>query len=226
MDGDLSYRDFAGLLRAAINLPMNSAPVTRRKFLGQASCAAVSSVSILNTLLNLRLAGELAASGPPAAGEYRALVCLFLAGGNDSFNMLAPRGAAEYAEYAAVRQDLALPQASLLPINPVVSIGKQLGVHPSMPELAALFEGGNAAFVANVGTLLQPVTKAQYLAGSIPLPLGLFSHSDQQEQWLTSVPQSRAGTGWAGRAAECKPESVDEHFARGQQCVAVGRGCL
>jgi uncharacterized protein (DUF1501 family) len=176
--------------------------ITRRRFIGQASCAAVSSISVLNTLLNLKLAGDVAAADPPASNEYRALVCLFLAGGNDSYNMLVPRGAAEYAEYAAVRQNLALAQNSLLPINPLNNIGKQLGVHPAMPELANLFEQGHAAFVANVGTLIQPVTKPQFLANSVSLPLGLFSHSDQQEQWQTSVPQSRAGTGWAGRMAD------------------------
>ena len=176
--------------------------ISRRRFIGQASCAAVSGISVFNTLLNLRLAGDIAAANPPASGEYRALVCLFLNGGNDSFNMLVPRGQSEYAEYAAIRQNLALAQNSLIQINPLNDIGKQLGVHPGMPELANLFEQGNAAFVANVGTLIQPVNKVQFNAGSVSLPLGLFSHSDQQEQWQTSVPQSRAGTGWAGRMAD------------------------
>lgn len=176
--------------------------ITRRRFIGQASCAAVSSISVLNTLLNLKLAGDIAAANPPAPNEYRALVCLFLNGGNDSYNMLVPRGAAEYSEYAAVRQNLALAQNSLIPINPLNNIGKQLGVHPAMPELASLFENGHAAFVANVGTLIEPVTKTAYNNSSVSLPLGLFSHSDQQEQWQTSVPQSRAGTGWAGRMAD------------------------
>lgn len=176
--------------------------ISRRKFFGQASCAAISGVSVLNTLLNLRLAGDLAAAEPPADNEYRALVCLFLNGGNDSYNMLIPRGDAEYAEYATIRQDLALAKDSLLPINPQNSIGKQLGVHPGMPEIANLFEAGKAAFIANVGTLVEPVTKAQYNANSVSLPLGLFSHSDQTEQWQTSVPQSRAGIGWGGRMAD------------------------
>ncbi len=179
---------------------MNS-PITRRRFLGQASCAAVSSLPILSTLLNLKLAGTVAAQVPTS--EYRAVVCLFLNGGNDSFNMLAPRGNdGGYAEYAAVRGDLALPQASLLPINPQGYSGPQLGVHPGMPELQSLFESGDAAFVANVGTLLQPVTKAEYLAGSKPVPLGLFSHSDQIEQWQTGISVHRSGIGWGGRAAD------------------------
>ena len=179
--------------------------MTRRRFVGQASCAAVSAVPLLNTLLNLKMAGSVAAA-EPGDGEYRALVCLFLNGGNDSFNMLVPRGPAEYAEYAQVRQDLALPAegspGGMLPINPTNAVGLQLGVHPSMPELQQLFEQGDACFVANVGTLVEPISKAAYLAGSASLPLGLFSHSDQIEQWQTSLPDTRTGVGWAGRMAD------------------------
>ncbi|HYF34992.1 MAG TPA: DUF1501 domain-containing protein [Prosthecobacter sp.] len=172
----------------------------RREFLGQANCAAVSSLPILNTLLNLKLAGSVAAAEPPP-NEYRALVCIFLNGGLDSFNMLAPRGA-EHAAYANVRQDLALAEASLLPINPLNTPGRSFGLHPQMPELRTLFENGHAAFVANVGTLIEQVTLAQYNAGAMPLPLGLFSHSDQIEQWQTSIPHSRSGIGWGGRMAD------------------------
>jgi len=161
----------------------------------------VSAIPLLNTLLNLKLAGSVAAA-EPGPGEYRALVCLFLAGGNDSFNMLVPRGSAEYAEYAAVRQDLALPLAGLLPITPLNLASPQLGVHPSMPELQQLFEQGDACFVANVGTLVEPTTKAAFQAGSAGLPLGLFSHSDQIEQWQTSLPDTRSGVGWGGRMAD------------------------
>lgn len=175
--------------------------VTRRQFLGQASCAAVSAIPVLNTLLNLKLAGSVAAA-EPGPSEYRALVCIFLHGGNDSFNMLAPRGTTEHAEYAAIRQDLALARDVLLPLNPLAYSGPPLGVHPGMPELQQLFEDGHAAFVANVGTLVERVTKAQYLNGSVPLPLGLFSHSDQVEQWQTSLPDTRTAVGWAGRMAD------------------------
>jgi uncharacterized protein (DUF1501 family) len=169
--------------------------------MGQASCAAVTAIPMINTILNLKMAGSVAAA-EPASGEYRALVCIFLNGGWDSFNILVPRGATEYAEYAAVRQDLALAQGSLLPITPLVDPGLQLGIHPGMPELQALFESGDAAFVANVGTLVEPVTKAQYLASAANLPLGLFSHSDQIEQWQTSLPDTRTAVGWAGRMAD------------------------
>lgn len=172
----------------------------RRRFLGQAGCAGLSALPALSTLATLATTSALAADTP---GGYRAVVCLLLTGGNDSFNMLAPRGTAEHAEYAQVRQDLALPRESLLALNPTTPAGLDLGLHPSMPELAALFESGKAAFIANVGTLLQPGTrKEQVEAGSVPVPAGLYSHSDQVEQWQTSLPQSRGGTGWAGRMAD------------------------
>ncbi len=176
--------------------------ISRRRFLGQASCAAVGCTSLFSTLLNLRMSGTAAAQTLPPGNDYKALVCLFLAGGNDSFNMLVPRGASEYVEYAAVRGDIALAQADLLPINPLTYTAKSLGLHPSMSELQALFEAGDAAFITNVGTLVEPVTKAQYESGAVPLPKGLYSHSDQIQQWQTSVPQSTTGIGWGGRTAD------------------------
>lgn len=183
----------------------SSSSISRRRFIGQANCAAISSLPILNTLLNLKLASSLAAVPPPDS-EYRALVCIFLNGGCDSFNLLAPRGSSatspEYLEYASVRQDLALPYGSLLPITPDNNPGLGLGLHPGVSGLQTLFEAGNAAFVANVGTLIEPVTLGGYNDGSDRLPLGLFSHSDQIEQWQTSMPHTRSGIGWGGRAAD------------------------
>lgn len=181
--------------------PLSRTLQSRRGFLGQASCGAVTAIPMLNTILNLGLAGRVAAA-EPAPGEYRALVCVFLNGGCDSFNMLVPRGDAEHAVYAATRDDLALPKAALLPLNPLNNPGLQLGLHPGMPELQQLFESGKAAFLANVGTLIEPVTKAEYLANSKALPLGLYSHSDQVEQWQTSMPHTRSGIGWGGRMAD------------------------
>ena len=189
---------------------MTSAFQTRRRFLGQASCAAVSSIPLLNTLLNLKLASSIANAAPPAEGEYRAIVCLFLSGGNDSYNMLSPSSgesstnANSFQEYKNSRGNLALvteagDPASLL-IDPLNTPGRTFGVHPSMVNLAARFQAGNAAFIANVGTLIEPVqNRAQVIAASKHLPLGLYSHSDQIEQWQTSVPHSRSGIGWAGK---------------------------
>jgi len=136
--------------------------------------------------------------------DYRALVCVFLHGGNDSFNMLVPNTTAEYNAYAASRQNLAIPQADLLPINPVSQAPgtEPFGVHPSMGGIQALFESGNAAFVANLGPLVEPTTLADYQNMSVILPSQLFSHNDQQSQWNSLKGAGTSNTGWAGRMAD------------------------
>lgn len=180
---------------------MPPSPISRRRFLGQASCAAVSSIPLLSTLLNLKLAQDVAAVTAPAAGEYRALVCLFLAGGNDSFNMLVPRDPAAYSTYQSTRSNLALTPAQLIDIHPIGL--PNFAVHGGMPEVANLFETGKAAFVANVGTLIERVQNRTQVAQSLKrLPLGLYSHSDQLEQWQTSIPHGRSGIGWGGRMVD------------------------
>ena len=175
---------------------------SRRNFLRQVGCTGMSALPMLNTLLNLRLMqGAAAADTPPAAGEYRALVCILLAGGNDSFNMLVPREASAYATYQASRSNLALTPAQLIDINPIGQ--PPFAVHSAMPELANLFETGKAAFVANVGSLIEPVQNRSQVEQNLKrLPLGLYSHSDQIEQWQTSIPHSRSGIGWGGRMAD------------------------
>jgi uncharacterized protein (DUF1501 family) len=176
-------------------------PLSRRRFIGQANCAAISSLPILNTLLNLRLLEGVASASVPASGEYRALVCLFLAGGNDSYNMLVPRETTAYNTYTNTRADLALTPAELLEINPIGLPG--FYVHGAMPAVRSLFEAGKAAFVANVGTLIEPVENRTQVEQSLKrLPLGLYSHSDQLEQWQTSIPHGRSGIGWGGRMAD------------------------
>ncbi|MEQ1850497.1 MAG: hypothetical protein ABMA01_02785, partial [Chthoniobacteraceae bacterium] len=161
---------------------MKNSHSTRRQFLGQAGCAALSSVSMLNMLLNLKLANHAAAQGSPT--DRKTLVCLFLHGGNDSFNMLVPRDAARHATYTTTRGNLALSQASLRTLNQDTGGDGQLyGLHPSCAGFQELFNGlgGDTAkrrlsIVTNVGTLIQPTNKAQYLAESVPLPRALFSH--------------------------------------------------
>lgn len=174
--------------------------IDRRKFIGQASCAAVGSTALMSMLTNLLLTNSAAAQNVTNFNDYRALVCLFLPGGNDSYNMLVPMGAA-YNEYATVRQDLALPQTSLLPIIPINNAGRDLGLHPGMTEMKSLFDEGKLSFIANIGSLVRPTTLADFTNGA-SLPYGVFSHSDQQEQWQTSIPDVRSGIGWAGRAAD------------------------
>ena len=177
--------------------------ISRRKFLGQASCAGVGSSALFSTLFNLRMSSVAAAQSVSTSDEdYKALVCIFLGGGNDSFNMLAPRSGTAYADYRATRSDLALASSSLLILNVSNSDGREFGVHNGMPEIQNLFDTGKSAMVCNVGTLVEPTTLARIDSGAARLPLGLFSHSDQIMQWQTSVPDQRSTSGWAGRIAD------------------------
>ena len=178
----------------------------------------MSSLPVLNTLLNLRLAGSAAAQQAPL--DHRSLVCLFLNGGNDSYNWLVPRDSTRHAIYSTTRGDLRLPltdpnpdpelNQALKPLLQDGGDGQLYGIHPRCGGLQELFNGlggettkRRAAFISNIGTLVQPVTKAQYLAESVPLPRALYSHADQIDQWQTSVPQGMTQlTGWGGRAAD------------------------
>lgn len=179
---------------------------SRRKFLGTASCAALGSATLLNGLLNLQMSSALAApsyhlSFQPEE-DYKALICILLAGGNDSYNMLVPTDAGPYNDYAATRSNQTLARESLLPIV-ADGLNESYGLHPAMPELKQLFDQGNLAFLANVGTLIEPIqNKVDVDSGVAKLPLGLFSHADQVQQWQTSIPSERSSIGWAGRMAD------------------------
>ena len=144
--------------------------MSRRLFLGTASCAALGSTTFLSSILNLGVANSLAGLSSPRVStdnNYKALVCILLAGGNDSFNMLAPRNGNFYTEYTNTRSNLALPQGNLLPLNYTDSDGRQFGLHPSMPEVQSLFNNNKLAFISNVGTLVEPTSKSQYLNGRL-----------------------------------------------------------
>lgn len=167
---------------------------TRRGFVALGAKAAASAV-MLSVSGGARRA-EAATSG------YKALVCLYLAGGNNGFNMVVPTSTTAYGTYARSRGNLALPAASLLPLSGTASDGYGYGLHPSCPELRSLFEAGHLAIMANVGTLVQPTTVVEARAASVPLPLQLYSHLDQQTAWMTSIPDQLTRTGWAGRVAD------------------------
>ena len=158
----------------------------------------------LQTLRGFRLMHESAMTALPAGGTgYRALVCLFLDGGNDSVNLFAPRDNAGYGIYSASRGNLAVPQGDLLPITPQSGGDtRQWGVHPAAPGIRTLFESGALSVVANVGTLLSPMTKAQYVNNTVPKPLQLFSHSDQTTLWQLPSARDDVAWGWAGHMAD------------------------
>ena len=184
---------------------------TRRHWLKMAGgCAALTNTSLLSTLFNLSATNSLMAQQSEVT-DYKALVCLFMFGGNDSFNMLAPLDPAERADYVTARGGVAgvdpgalgLPEEPLQQNAIVDSVsGRRFGVHPAMPEVKQLYDDGRLSFVCNIGSLVQPTSMQDYQQRS-GLPVGLFSHSDLQQHWMTSVPQSRSHvTGWAGRMAD------------------------
>jgi uncharacterized protein (DUF1501 family) len=163
---------------------------SRRTFINCASLAAAGNI------LGLRPFGALNALAQ-SSGGYKALVCVFLFGGNDANNTLIPFDATGYGQYSSLRGDLALAQNTLLPLTPAPNFA----LHPSLPDVQTLFNSGNAAFVANVGTLVQPLTRAQYQAGQTA-PTNLFSHPDQQLEWQNAAQSAATPTGWAGRMAD------------------------
>jgi uncharacterized protein (DUF1501 family) len=143
------------------------------------------------------------------SADYKALVCVFLFGGSDQNNVLMPYD--NYAEYAALRPTpatLGIPQTSLLQIAPP-SAGAAFGLHPGLAGIKQLWDQQKAAIVCNVGPLVEPTTRSSYINGSVRIPFNLFSHSDQQTEWQTSVANGFISTGWAGRAAD----SVSELYA-------------
>ena len=176
---------------------MTNANPGRRAFLRN-----VGAMSAFGLASRLDLVNFIAEAGAQSAPDYKALVCVFMFGGNDGNNTLIPIDSAGYGQYAAVRpasSGINLAQASLLPIQPV-NLGMPFGLHPALPELQALFAQRKMAILANVGTLLQPTSKGQYNAGV--RPLSLYSHADQQAQWQSSISSNPAGTGWGGRLAD------------------------
>ncbi|MFO1340648.1 MAG: DUF1501 domain-containing protein [Burkholderiaceae bacterium] len=144
--------------------------------------------------------GGLALPRSAQAADYKALVCIFLYGGNDGFNMLVPTDATRHTQYLAARGPLGLPKASLLPLS-----GSDFGLHPAMAALRPLWSSKHLAPVINVGPLAAPLTKDQYLAAPDDSPLipdNLFSHSDQQRAWESASTDALARTGWGARTAE------------------------
>jgi uncharacterized protein (DUF1501 family) len=143
--------------------------------------------------------------------DYKALVCVFLFGGNDSNNLIIPMSNSGYASYKLGRGGLALAQNQLLAINPP-SAGAAFGLHPRFKNLQAMFSSQQAAVLANVGTLLQPTTRTQFLNGQAVVPMNLFSHSDQQAQMQTASFDKVGETGWAGRVADKLQSTYPTNF--------------
>jgi uncharacterized protein (DUF1501 family) len=190
--------------------------VNRRTFLRRSISSALGGAALYGALGNLKVMAAAANLNKGVIpNDYRALVCVFLHGGNDSANSLVPHNATNaspggntYGVYSATRPAMAVAQGDALAqaLNPLgdglPGDGASYGLHPSMPELRTLFNGGQAAVVANVGTLFGPITRAEYQANPALAPPQLFSHSDQANFWQTSRPDNANADGWGGRIAD------------------------
>lgn len=166
--------------------------LNRRTFVRSAALLAAGNAAGLGSFGSLNAAAQTG-----TGNDYKALVCIFLSGGNDANNMLVPFDSRGYANYAALRGPLALAQSALLPSATLPAFA----LHPSLPKMRALVDGGTAAVVANVGTLTQPLTRAQYMAGAAA-PWNLFSHLDQTQEWQNASTSGETHSGWAGRIAD------------------------
>lgn len=169
---------------------------SRRDFL-RLSLRATATAGVATGLGRLGMMNALAQS----VDGYRALVCVFLFGGNDSNNMIVPLASSDFNQYAAARSGLALPHGALLPVaTRTGSIA--YGLHPQLNELSKLFQQGHLGVVANVGMLARPLTREDVRSGSAVLPANLYSHADQQMQWQSAMASGYSSSGWAGRAAD------------------------
>jgi uncharacterized protein (DUF1501 family) len=194
----------------------SSIDFSRRRFLRAAAAAGIGGAA-------LGPFAQLQALAQSASGEdYRALVCLFMFGGNDGNNLLLPYEPADHARYATLRSNLALARDTLRPIAPTNTGGTQYALHPAFAGLQSLFAAGKAAMLPNIGPLMVPTTKAQWSARSVPLPSNLFSHSDQQAAWQSDILDTPGRSGWGGRMLE--RVVADGSSNRGYACVSVAGG--
>jgi uncharacterized protein (DUF1501 family) len=171
--------------------------VNRRSFIRYASLAAAGSVAGLRPFGALNSLAQ-------SATDYKALVCVFLFGGNDANNTLIPFDTAGYGNYSSIRGPLTLPQSSLIQL----AQAPNFAMNPNLPDIAKLFDSKAAALVTNVGTLVAPTTKTAYQHGAT-VPTNLFSHPDQQLEWQNASQSGSTQTGWAGRIADALTSSYN-----------------
>lgn len=174
---------------------------SRRAFLKRSAALGLAGAAT-PFVTSLAAIGEAAAA---TAADYKALVCIFLYGGNDYANTVTPYDAPSYDLYQSLRSTIAHPRDSLAAtlLNPATALagGRQYALAPQLAPLVPLFDAGRLAVALNVGTLIQPTSKANYQARNVPLPPKLFSHNDQQSVWQASTPEG-AASGWGGRIGD------------------------
>ena len=171
--------------------------ISRRRFLQKTSLLATATG--LGSLGRITAHAQVAPSSP---SDYKALVCIFLLGGNDGHNMMVPLAGPELAAYRAARGSLALPDGNTQVLAVNARNGTPYGLNGGLAAIHPLWAQGKLAAVANVGMLVRPTTRAQYLGATVGLPTNLFSHSDQVLSMQAGDPNGSGGSGWAGRIAD------------------------
>ncbi len=170
---------------------MNTLRFSRRRMIRGIGAAAL-----------LPYLGRMSAFAQSAQTDYKALVCVFLAGGNDGHNTVVPLTQSEFNLYKNARGSLALPDSNGPLLQVQTKNGTPYGLNPGLAAIHPYWNSGQLAVLANVGMLVQPVTRQQFLANAVPLPTNLFSHSDQVQQMQSGIPSSSGGTGWGARVAD------------------------
>jgi len=178
--------------------------ISRRAILRQGACASLGLAGLASQLFTLRTV-QAALTSTSLTG-YKAAVCIFLFGGNDNANTVIPwsGGDENWIDYANQREALTLtqPQLSSTVINPTNTSGRTFALHPELSYVAHLFEARNISLVANVGSLIEPLNRAEYRNKTKRFPPQLFSHNDQQDQWQFSTADAVDRLGWGGRVAD------------------------
>lgn len=212
-------------------MPKSTKQISRRDFLRAGTCGAMTIGPLINTLAQLTLVNSATASISAGSSDYKALICIFLRGGCDTNNVIIPRGVHPFAQTymfdrgaVAVRNGVAHPEYNpggndnTLPIN--LPNGERFGLHPSLVNLAQMFNNREAGFVCNVGTLSEPITQSTYSSSS--LPKQLFSHSDQQSQWMSSIADKPYTSGWGARVADLYNDTWNAQSQTSMLITAAG----
>lgn len=196
----------------------NDHTMQRRSFL------QMLAAGLPQTSVGLGSLAAMAGVSAQSATDAKFLICLYMQGGNDNANTVVPTSTAEYADYQAARPTICLGANEPLSITPNLFSGPSLGLHPKLSYVAKLFNEGTAAVVANVGNLVVPINKTQWNKGtpSVPVPMQLFSHSDQEAQWQTVSPRAQIGTGWLGRTADIVSSTYSDANSKVSMSLSVG----
>ena len=216
-------------------MPKHLRNLSRRQFFKAGTCGAMTIGPLVNTLAQLSLINSASASTSGSTSlvgtDYKALVCIFLSGGCDMNNVLIPVGSHPLAaNYAKDRGAVAVANGVVQPLynasgeNLTIPVSvpdhDTFGMHPALPNLAEMFEAGEAGFVCNVGTLAEPTTTNTY--GGTSLPKQLFSHSDQVTQWMSSISDKPYTSGWGARVAELYNDTWNRHSQTSMMITAAG----